>query len=72
MPDDKRTPASGPDHAPDDLDELKESVAEDLDIPYEPDGDNGDLTAKQLGKLGGNMVKRLIQKGEQVLKRDDG
>ena len=71
MPDDKKAAPSGSDDALDELDELKQEVAEDLDIPFDPDGDNGDLTAKQLGQLGGNMVKRLVRKGEEALQSDD-
>ncbi len=48
------------------LDELKFEVAEELDIPL-IHGDNGDLTARQCGKIGGHMVKELIEKGEQEL-----
>ena len=40
------------------------------DGPLEEDGDNGDLTARQLGKVGGNMVKRLVERGEQALTED--
>jgi hypothetical protein len=53
------------------LDDLKQDVAEDLGVPLEEDGDNGDLTARQLGKVGGNMVKRLVRLGEEALRRED-
>lgn len=55
--------------ADEELDELKEDVAEDLGIPLRDEGDNGDLTARQLGKIGGHMVKRLIAKGEEALRQ---
>lgn len=48
------------------LDELKFDVAEDVDVPLEEEGDNGDLTARQIGKVGGQMVKRLIEKGKEA------
>lgn len=52
------------------MEDLKFEVADDLDVPLEEDGDNGDLTARQLGKIGGNMVKRLVERGEEVLAED--
>ncbi|MDA8345598.1 MAG: alpha/beta-type small acid-soluble spore protein [Thermaerobacter sp.] len=52
------------------MEDLKLEVADDVDVPLEEDGDNGDLTARQLGKVGGNMVKRLVQRGEQALADD--
>jgi len=56
------------------LDELKFEVADELDIPLKH-GDNGELTARECGKIGGNMVKELIEKGEEELleeKEQDG
>ena len=32
------------------------------------DGYNGDISAKDAGKIGGNMVKKLIQQAEQQMK----
>ena len=52
------------------LDDLKMDVADDVDVPLEENGDNGDLTARQLGKVGGQMVRRLVQRGEQALADD--
>jgi len=52
------------------LDDLKMDVADDVDVPLEEDGDNGDLTARQLGKVGGQMVRRLVRRGEQALTED--
>lgn len=52
--------------AEDALEDLKFEVADELDIPLSH-GDNGDLTARQCGKIGGNMVKELIEKGEEEL-----
>ena len=48
------------------LDEMKFEVAEELHIPL-THGDNGDLTARECGKIGGNMVRELIEKGEEEL-----
>ncbi len=52
------------------LDDLKMDVADDVDVPLEENGDNGDLTARQLGKVGGQMVRRLVQRGEEALAED--
>ncbi len=48
------------------LDDLKFEVADELDIPL-THGDNGDLTARECGKIGGNMVKELIEHAEEDL-----
>ena len=32
------------------------------------DGYNGDISAKDAGKIGGNMVRKLIQQAEQQMK----
>jgi len=53
------------------LDDLKMDVADDVDVPLEENGDNGDLTARQLGKVGGQMVRRLVQRGEEALAQDE-
>ena len=58
--DQKKTPEEA-------LDDLKMDVADDVDVPLEENGDNGDLTARQLGKVGGQMVRRLVQRGEEAL-----
>ena len=53
------------------LDDLKMDVADDVDVPLEENGDNGDLTARQLGKVGGQMVRRLVRRGEEALAEDE-
>ena len=32
------------------------------------DGYNGDLTSKEAGRVGGNMVRKMIQQAEQQMK----
>lgn len=53
-------------------DKVKYEVAEALHIPLHK-GDNGDITAKDAGKIGGKiggpMVKELIKQAEQQLKK---
>lgn len=41
------------------LDAMKQEVASELGVPLKQ-GYNGDLTAKQAGSVGGEMVKRMI------------
>ena len=42
---------------------FKEEVASEIGVPLK-DGYNGDLTSKQAGSIGGEMVKKLIMKQE--------
>ncbi len=46
------------------LDKFKYEVASELGINPEYKS-NGDLTSKQAGSIGGNMVKKMIQQVEQ-------
>ncbi len=57
--------------ADEELEDLKLEVADEVDVPLEEEGDNGDLTARQLGKVGGNMVKKLVRLGEEKLDEAD-
>lgn len=41
------------------LDSLKYEIANELNVPLKK-GYNGDLTSKQAGSVGGEMVKRMI------------
>ena len=45
---------------------FKEEVASELGVPLK-DGYNGDLTSKQAGSIGGEMVKKMIMKQEQEM-----
>ena len=45
---------------------FKEEVASELGVPLK-EGYNGDLTSKEAGSIGGEMVRRMIKKqGEQM------
>jgi hypothetical protein len=44
------------------LDNMKYEIANEMGINLKQ-GYNGDLTAKQNGSVGGEMTKRLIQRG---------
>jgi len=46
------------------LDKLKYEVADEVGVELK-DGYNGDITAKDAGKIGGNMVKKMIKYAEK-------
>lgn len=50
------------------LDDLKEEVAEEVGV--DPDRYGGNVPAKKWGALGGHMVKRLIERGEEAMAED--
>jgi len=52
------------------LEDLKDEVAEEVGV--DPDKYGGNVPAKKWGALGGHMVKRLIEKGEEALADEDG
>ncbi|MDE6895137.1 MAG: alpha/beta-type small acid-soluble spore protein, partial [Lachnospiraceae bacterium] len=45
------------------MNRFKEEVASELGVPLK-DGYNGDLTSRQAGSIGGEMVKKMIMKQE--------
>jgi hypothetical protein len=49
------------------LDKLKYEVADEEGIRLK-DGYNGDIRAKDAGKIGGNMVKKMIRFAEKNMK----
>ena len=53
--------------AKDAMKRFKEEVASELGVPLK-DGYNGDLTSKQAGSIGGEMVKKMIMKQEEQIK----
>lgn len=71
MADDDRSHAKSGDRE-EALDELKDEVAEKVGV--DPDRYGGNVPAKKWGALGGHMVKRLIEKGEDALteEKEDG
>jgi hypothetical protein len=48
------------------MNRFKEEVASELGVPLKK-GYNGDLTSAQAGSIGGEMVKKMIQKHEQQM-----
>ena len=53
--------------AKDAMKRFKEEVASELGVPLK-DVYNGDLTSKQAGSIGGEMVKKMIMKQEEQMK----
>ena len=49
------------------LNRFKYEVANELGVPL-TDGYNGNLTSKQCGSVGGEMVKRMVEQYEQGMK----
>jgi hypothetical protein len=48
------------------LDKFKFEIASEVGVNLKS-GYNGDLTSKQAGTVGGNMVKKMIQQVEQSM-----
>lgn len=49
------------------LDKFKYEVASEVGVNLK-DGYNGDISAKDAGKIGGQMVKKMIQQAENNMK----
>ena len=49
------------------LDKFKYEVANELGVNLKQ-GYNGDLSSRDAGRIGGNMVKKLIQQAESQLR----
>ncbi len=49
------------------LDRFKTEVASELGVSLK-EGYNGDLTSKEAGSIGGEMVRRMIKKQEESMK----
>ena len=48
------------------LDNMKYEVANEVGVNLKQ-GYNGDLTSRQAGQVGGNMVKKLVEKAERSM-----
>ena len=55
------------------LDTLKYEVAKELGLPKEvfEDNDWGNLSARQCGAVGGQMVKRMIKEAQKTITKND-
>jgi hypothetical protein len=49
------------------LNKLKTEVASEVGIPNYENADKGNLSSKQNGSVGGEMVKRMVESYEQGL-----
>ena len=49
------------------LDQMKWEVAQELGIQLPVDGYYGNMSTREMGNLGGNMTKKLVQIAEQTL-----
>ena len=54
--------------AKDAMKRFKQVVASEIGVPLK-DGYNGELTSKQAGSIGGEMVKQMIMKQEQEMSK---
>ena len=52
--------------AKDAMNRFKQEVASEIGVPLK-DGYNGELTSKQAGSIGGEMVRRMIKRQEEQM-----
>lgn len=50
------------------LNSIKMQAASEVGVPLKDNGYNGDLTSKQAGSIGGQMVKKMIEAYENGMK----
>ena len=51
------------------LNSMKMQAASEVGVPLKDNGYNGDLTSKQAGSIGGQMVKKMIESYEMSNKQ---
>ena len=51
------------------LERFKMEAASEVGVPLKDNGYNGDLTSKQAGSIGGQMVKKMIESYEMSNKQ---
>lgn len=51
------------------LNSIKMQAASEVGVPLKDNGYNGDLTSKQAGSIGGQMVKKMIESYEMLNKQ---
>ena len=49
------------------LSSITMQAANEVGVPLKDNGYNGDLTAKQVGSVGGQMVKKMIEQQEKQM-----
>ena len=50
------------------MNRFKQEVASEIGVPLK-DGYNGDLTSRQAGSIGGEMVKKMIMRQEEQMSK---
>lgn len=55
----------------DQLNNLKWEVADELRLDNDLSQGGDELTVREAGKIGGNMVKKLVAKGKQALDEEE-
>ena len=50
------------------LDQFKMQVASEVGVTLNQNGYNGNLTSKQAGSIGGQMVKKMVESYENSIK----
>ena len=50
------------------LNSIKMQAASEVGVPLKDNGYNGDLTSRQAGSIGGQMVKKMIESYENGMK----
>lgn len=54
------------------LDKLKWETAKELGLENELSESGGQLSAKEAGRIGGNMTRKLVKAGERALYEEGG
>lgn len=54
------------------LDRLKWETAKELGLEDDMAGGGDELSVREAGKIGGNMVKKLVKSGERALAEEGG
>lgn len=49
------------------MEKLKWETAEELKLDDDLEEGGDELTVREAGKIGGNMVRKLVEKGKQVI-----
>ncbi len=55
----------------DKLENLKWEVADELELDDDLAQGGDELTVREAGKIGGNMVKKLVAKGKEVIAEEE-
>jgi small acid-soluble spore protein alpha/beta type len=53
------------------MEKLKQETAADLGLQDDLQNPGDEMTTREAGKLGGNMVKKLVEKGEQAMAEEN-